>query len=95
MPQITIGNRRYHLNKFFRNRMYKTDPTCMQANASIGIGTRKAILQVTTDGTAHLSQLATNLMMASGLQIDFKQTVIVRTPYQAIVQNGFLAAGLL
>ena len=76
MPQITIRHRSIEFYQFFGYRMNKTYMPGMQTDTSIRIGTWRTILQITFNRASHLCQLATNLMMTSGLKVDLKQEVI-------------------
>ena len=73
---------------------------CIQRDAAIRIRTLGAILQVALDRTAHLCQLATNLMMTSCLQIHFQQIIIVGTSNDPIIEfcpfgtRHFLVVGI-
>lgn len=64
----------------------------MQTDAAVGIGAGRTILQISLDGTAHLCQLTTYLVMASGFQIYFQQIIVLRPPDEPVMQNRFLAA---
>ena len=48
------------------NELYRPG---MQTDTAIRVGTWRAIFQITFNGTSHLGQLATNLMMPSSFQI--------------------------
>ena len=95
MPQITIRHRSIEFYQFFGYRMNKTYIPGMQTDTSIRIGTWRTILQITFNRASHLCQLATNLMMTSGLKVDLKQEVIIRTADKLIAQNCFLTIGNL
>ena len=66
--------------------------TGMQADASVRIRAPRAIFQIALNGASYLSQLATNLMMPSGLEVNFQQIIIIGTCYYAIMQNSFFSA---
>ena len=70
--------------------MDKLRATCVQANASILIGTIETIFQISLDRTSHLRQLTADLMMPPRLQIDLQQIIIIRMGDQFITQDGFL-----
>ena len=63
----------------------------MQTDAAVRIGAGRTILQISLDGTAHLCQLTTYLVMASGFQIYFQQIIVLRPPDEPVMQNRFLA----
>lgn len=67
----------------------------MQAYATVRIGTRCTVFEITFDDTAHAGQLATYLVMAAGQQLDLKQVISVGAAQVAPVQLGELglAAG--
>ena len=70
--------------------MDKLCATCVQANASILIGTIETIFQISFDRTSHLRQLTADLMVPPRLQIDLQQIIIIRMGDQFITQDGFL-----
>ena len=70
--------------------MDKLRATCVQANASILIGTIETIFQIPLDRTSHLRQLTADLMVPPRLQIDLQQIIIIRMGDQFITQDGFL-----
>ena len=72
--------------------MYKGHAVAQQADASIGVGSRRAILQVALDGATDMSQLRADLMVASREQVDFEQHVAVATPDDLVAQHSLLAA---
>jgi hypothetical protein len=65
----------------------------MQTDAAVGIGAGRTILQISLDGTAHLCQLTTYLVMASGFQIYFQQIIVLRPPDEPVMQIAFLLPG--
>ena len=69
VPQVTFGYRRSQPDHFLRHRVNELYRPGMQTDTAIRVGTWRAIFQITFNGTSHLGQLATNLMMPSGFQI--------------------------
>lgn len=52
----------------------------MQADAAIGIGTRKSVFQVSFDGASDPGKLRSDLMMPSCFKIDLEQAVSIGKP---------------
>ena len=57
--------------------MDETNTSCMKADTAVGVAARRTILQITSNGTPHGSQLAANLMMASRMKVYLKQVVAI------------------
>ena len=71
--------------------MYKAHKARMQANASVGIGTGRTVLQISLNGTSHFCQLTAYLMMPPRFQVYFQQIIVLLPGYEPIMQNRFLA----
>ena len=71
--------------------MLKRESPGMEANAAVGIAAWRTILQVAFDGTAYLCKLTAYLMVATGMQRNFKQDVAFRLCNNTIIEHGFLA----
>ncbi|OPZ11050.1 MAG: hypothetical protein BWZ06_01789 [Bacteroidetes bacterium ADurb.BinA261] len=74
--------------------MHERDGAGMQTDAAIGIGTFGSIFQIAFDGATNFCQLATNLMMTAGLEINFKQKIFLRSCYQLVMKNRFFGIRL-
>jgi hypothetical protein len=72
IPKIAARNRSFYLDALFRYGMDECDSSCMKANAAIRIGAGRTVFQIPLDGTSHLGQLASYLMVATGLQVHFQ-----------------------
>ena len=70
--------------------MYEFNPSGMQANASVRIAALCSILQVSFNRATHFGQLASDLMVASGLQINLQQIVAFRASDDLVGENCFL-----
>ena len=66
--------------------MLKRDAPSVEADGCVGVAARIAVFQVAANGTANVRQLATNLMMPTRKQLDFKQIKSFRFPNHAITQ---------
>ena len=64
-----------------------------QANTAVGIAALSAIFQVTLYRTAHMGKLTAYLVVASGHEIYFQQTVMIRLTDEPVLQYGFLRMG--
>ncbi len=93
LPKFFVGQRRFDVNRNVRDGMLKRESPGMEANAAVGIAAWRTILQVAFDGTAHLGELTAYLMVATGMQRDFKQEVAFRLCHDTIVEHSLLAAG--
>ena len=82
------------MDLLLRNRMHERDGAGMQTDAAIGIGTFGSIFQIAFDGATNFCQLATNLMMTAGLEINFKQKIFLRSCYQLVMKNRFFGIRL-
>ena len=67
--------------------------TGMQANASVRIATWGTIFQVAFYGESYLCQLASNLMVATCMQLYLKEVIALAGCYEPVVQYGFLGVG--
>ena len=56
-------------------RMVKLESEGMQGDAAVGVGTGGIIFEVAFDGTPQVGQLATDLMVATGVELYFEQIV--------------------
>ena len=56
--------------------MYKAHKARMQANASVGIGTGRTVLQISLNGTSHFCLLTAYLMMPPRFQVYFQQIIV-------------------
>ena len=68
----------------------------MERDTSIGIRTLGAVLQIAFHGTTDSGQLATNLVVTSGLQIDFQKRIMFAFDEGFIGQHsqfGFFGTG--
>ena len=66
--------------------MYECDSPGMKGYASVRIGTRRAVFEVTFYRTAEVRQLAADLMMTSCKKFHFDKPVTVRLPDLLIVE---------
>ena len=76
LPQRVVRCRRRNTNRLFANRVNKRNPACMQAYSSVRIAALGAVFQITFDRASYRRQLATDLMVPTGLQIDFQERVV-------------------
>ena len=75
LPERVVGHRSHDDNFLLGDWMDEPGLSGMERDATIGIGTWRAILQVTLDGQTDVGKLATNLMMAACMQRHFEQEV--------------------
>ncbi len=96
-----------HFHLLFFNRMNKGDATGMQTDAPVWIAPPGPIFPVPLYNTANTGQLGPDLVMTSGLQLDFKQVITIRgcqfpimkpgvfgTAYLAVVYIAFILFGV-
>ena len=62
----------------------------MQADTAIGIGATGTVFQVALDGATDSCQLATYLVVTSGLEVDFQEAVVLATHEGAVGEDGLL-----
>ena len=63
----------------------------MQTYTAVGITALRAILEVTFYRTTDCRQLATYLMMTTGLQVHFQERIIVAAHKGLVTQNGLFS----
>ena len=66
-------------------------PAGQQADASVRVGALGAVLEVSLDGTAHVGELAANLVVPSGKELDFQKEIAVGGLDEGILKLGLLA----
>ena len=81
-----------HVDHLMRDGMLKAEPARMKADAAIRIAARSPILQVATDGTTHLGQLASYLVVATRLELNLQQIIAFRMGHDTIAEHRALAA---
>ena len=57
------------------DRMFKHQTIGMERDATVGVGTGGSIFEVALDGTPHVSQLTTDLMVTARVEVYFQQMV--------------------
>lgn len=62
----------------------------MEADAAVGVASRRAIFEVAANGGEGGGELAADLMVAPGVQVNFHQGVAVGLSDLAIVEQGLL-----
>ena len=62
----------------------------MKGDATIGIGTRRAVLQVALDGQTDVGELTTYLMVTPRKELNLKQRIAVGGGYHTIMQTRLL-----
>ena len=70
--------------------MYEMNTSGNKRYASVGVAAFVAIFQVTFYRAANRGELYTNLVLASGFEIDFKQVVAFAAGKQPVRQCGAL-----
>jgi len=60
----------------FLDRMLKSDGARVQRNATVFIGTFSPIFKVAFNVATYACQLCSDLVMTSGLQVDFQKVVV-------------------
>ena len=65
---------------------------CVEADAAVGVGAWRAVLQVAFDGAPHRGQLATYLVVTSRVELHLKQPVAVAAGYEAVAEVGAFRA---
>ena len=72
----------------FRYGMHEFHMPCMQADATVGIGARCAVFEVSAYGESDGRQLAAYLVVSSGVQVDFKHLQPFGHGDASDVENG-------
>lgn len=94
LPQGVVGNGSLNDERFFTDGMDKTDLPGMKTDAAVGIAPWRTILEIALDDTADMGKLASNLVMTTGMEINFEEAVApLGGGQEAIVQNGLLGIG--
>ena len=70
----------------------KLDVPCVQADASVRIAARSAVFEVAANGGKAGCELAADLVMAAGVQLDFNESITFGYSYFAIFQNSLFCA---
>ena len=61
---------------FVADRVLKRYLSCVQAYSAVGITALRTIFEVAFDRTAYRGQLTADLVMATGLKIDFEHRIM-------------------
>jgi hypothetical protein len=77
-PKRLVGKWGGYFDRKFGNRVDKFDAVGMKAYPAVFVCARKTIFYISFDRATDFCQLTANLVMPSGLQVDFQQVVIVR-----------------
>ena len=88
---------RRNSNLLVRHGVFKLDLASMQTDTSVRIAALGTILEVAFYRTTDSSQLATNLMVAPGLKMNFQKRIMVVGLERAIRQDskfGIFGSGL-
>ena len=75
--------------------MFKANTTGVETDATVGVATRSAVLQIATDGAADGCQLTANLMMSACMEMNLEEMEAVRVPDNLVVEDGLLGIGTL
>lgn len=75
---------------FYRMNKYQVERVEVDARIRIGFG--KSVLDISSDGTAHRSELNPNLMRSTGDGAYFKQPVVVKFSEHLVVEFCLLRA---
>ena len=70
--------------------MFEADATSMETYAPVRVTARSTIFQVASDGASDGSELTTNLMMPSRMQMNLKEMIALRLTNHTIIQDSFL-----
>ena len=62
-----------------------------QADAAVRIGTLGAVFEVPFDGTAHVGELAADLVVPAGIEFHLQQIIAVRALDERVLQAGFFS----
>ena len=62
-----------------------------QAYAAVGVGALGAVLEVSLDGTAHVGQLAADLVVPAGVQFHFQKEVALGGLDEGVLEFGLFA----
>lgn len=62
-------------NRLVADRVLKCHTVGMKGDAAIGVGTGGTVFQIAFYRASHVGKLASNLVMPSGVEYDFKQVV--------------------
>ena len=68
--------------------MEEGDAAGVEGDAAVGVGARSAIFEIAFDGTADGRELAADLVVTAGQQLDFDQMVTVGVTQNLITQPG-------
>ena len=71
-PKRIVRNRSHNRKRLLGNGMNQFCLACMETNAAVAVGTRETILQIALNRASHLRQLASNLVMTAGFQVNFQ-----------------------
>ena len=77
---------------FFLYRMEERDVAGVEADAAVGVGAGGAVLEVALDGAAEGGELAADLMMTAGEELDLQKVIPVSVGDVLIAEAGFLRA---
>ena len=76
----------------FFDRMDKGDVAGVEADAAVGVGAGGAVLEIALDGAAEGGELAADLVVAAGEELDLKKVIPVSVGDVLIAEAGFLRA---
>ena len=83
-----IGNGRGKIDLDFPDGMNELDNARVQGNAAVRIGTGGSIFQIAFDDAAQIGQLAADLVVSAGQQVDFDEEVPLGRVNQPIGESG-------
>ena len=68
--------------------MDQGDAVRLEADAAVGIRTRRAVLEVALDRAAHVGELAADLVVPAGQQFHFDEMIAVRVGKVPVAEAG-------
>ena len=89
-PGSFRGSRSLDIDVLMAHGVLKVDASGMKADAAVGIAAWRTVFKIAADGTTDGSQLTTNLMMTSGVEMYLKERVTICMPYDLVVKNSLL-----
>ena len=81
------------LNPLLRNGVIVGHAEAVQIDVALGVGAFETVLLVATDRAADGGQLAANLVLATGLELDGQQVVAIAAAQVFVAELGDLGAG--
>ena len=95
IPQHIVRQRGFDMHRLMGHRMLEIDAAGHERDAAVGVGTSCTVLQVAPDGETDFGELAANLVMAPGLEVDLEQEIAIALGEHTVIEFGAFGVGHL